>query len=242
MIAIAYLRSALYYVLLVTSLLLYSPIVFATKPLGYDWHWRAAYVWLWLHQQLVRYVCGLKLSVHGREHLPDKPAVLLIKHQSMLETLTTQLIFPRQTWVLKQELLSVPLFGWALAMLKPVHIDRGSAAQALKSVLRQGAARLQEGLWLVIFPEGTRVLPGQNGNWAKGGALLAKRAGAPVVPVAHNAGEFWLRHRFLIRPGVWQLHIGPPIETADASVEAVNEQARTWVESRMAELERDTAR
>ncbi len=180
--------------------------------------------------------CGLRYRVEGRENIPAGPAVILAKHQSAWETIAMQQVFPPQTWVLKRSLLWIPLFGWGLAFTRPVAIDRTAGKKALRQVIEQGKSRLHEGLWMVIFPEGTRVAPGEKGRYALGGAMLAKEASVPVVPVAHNAGEFWPKRGFSKRPGVITLSIGPVIETQDRTAAEVNREAEAWIEGRMAAL------
>jgi 1-acyl-sn-glycerol-3-phosphate acyltransferase len=150
---------------------------------------------------LCRYVLGIRYRVLGRENIPAEPSVVLAKHQSAWETVGLQEVFPPLVFVLKKELLRVPFFGWGLAAMKMISIDRAAAKDALKQVFDQGRERLAAGYWVVIFPEGTRVAPGETERYKPGGAHLAVRSGAKVVPVAHNAGEIWKRSSFAISPG-----------------------------------------
>ncbi len=161
---------------------------------------------------LLKHLCGLDYRVEGREHLPGGAAIILSKHQSAWETIAFQEIFPPQTWVLKRELMWIPLFGWALALLRPIAIDRSAGRKAIEQVIEQGRERLQSGIWVVVFPEGTRVAPGTRKRYGMGGAVLAAETGYPVVPVAHNAGSFWPRRGFLKRPGTVRVVIGPVID------------------------------
>jgi len=185
---------------------------------------------------LVRRLCGLDYIVEGREHLPSGSAIVLMKHSSAWETIAQIEIFPRQTWVLKRELMWIPVFGWVLPMLKPIAIDRRGGSAAVQQVLAQGRARLDEGLWVVIFPEGTRVPVGETKRYGLSGALLAAETGRPVIPVAHNAGEFWPRRGWLKRRGTVRVVIGPPIATAGLEPRAVNERAQAWIEGKVAEI------
>jgi len=181
--------------------------------------------------------CNLSYEVIGREHIPkDANGLIFCKHQSTWETYMLQCVFPPQTWLLKKELMSIPFFGWALALLEPVAIERKAGRKALKQLLDQGSQRLKDGRWVVIFPEGTRVAPGEKGHYMRGGAMLAKKTAYPVVPVAHNAGEFWPKGQFIKRPGVIQVRIGPMINTENVSVEGINQQAEDWIESNMKEI------
>ena len=180
--------------------------------------------------------CQLNYSVERTEPLPTRAAVVLSKHQSAWETIAFQLIFPPQAWVLKRELLWIPFFGWGLAASRPVAINRSSGARALEEVVRQGKKRLSEGRWVIVFPEGTRMRPGEHGRYNPGGALLATRAGAPVVPVAHNAGEFWPKRGFLKHPGTIRVSIGPVIETQGKRAKEVSTQAELWIEESMSRI------
>lgn len=186
--------------------------------------------------------CRIDFRVEGSAHIPVGPAIVMAKHQSTWETLALQLVFPPQVWVIKRELLWVPFFGWGLAMLRPIAIKRGSGRAALKQILEQGKDRLKKGLWVVIFPEGTRVAPGRRGRYGIGGGWLASHTGAAVVPVAHNAGQFWPRGGFLKRPGVIEMRIGPPIQSAGLSAEAVTAAVESWIEAEMEKLPGSGAR
>ena len=145
---------------------------------------------------IARHACGLDYRVEGRENLPAQPCVILSKHQSAWETLAFQTVFPPQVHVLKRELLWIPFFGWGLAMMSPIAIDRAKGRTALRQLARLGKERIAQGFWVVIFPEGTRVTPGTQRKYQSGGAWLAVQTGAPVVPVAHNAGVLHQRRDF----------------------------------------------
>jgi len=196
------------------------------------------FVVAWVDAQLwaLRALCGLDYVVEGREHLPRENTIVLMKHSSAWETLAQLRIFPDQTWVLKRELMWVPVFGWVLAFLKPIAINRKGGTAAVQQVVEQGRARLDEGLWVVIFPEGTRVPAGQTRRYGLSGALLASQVGRPVVPVAHNAGEFWPRRGLRKRRGVIRVVIGPPIPTAGRDPRAINEDAQRWIEETLERL------
>jgi 1-acyl-sn-glycerol-3-phosphate acyltransferase len=166
------------------------------------------------------------------ENLPDKPCIILAKHQSTWETFAFQAIFPTQVYVLKRELLWIPIFGWGLAMTSPIAINRASGREALKQLVSKGQARLAQGLWVVIFPEGTRMRPHQQGKYHIGGAWLACQTKTPVLPVAHNAGHCWPKG-FIKQAGVIKLHIGPAIATADLKADALNLKVEQWIEAQM---------
>ena len=192
--------------------------------------------WVPIMMWVIRHVLGIRYRVIGRENLPATASVVLSKHQSAWETIALQQILPPLCYVLKRELLRVPFFGWGLASIPGIAIDRAAGKDAMSQVVEQGRARLKEGLWVVVFPEGTRVAPGTSRRYKPGGAILAKRAGVPVVPVAHNAGEFWKRNAFIKRPGEIVVSIGPVITVKGEKAEAVNERAEAWIEAEMRRL------
>ncbi|HEY0842953.1 lysophospholipid acyltransferase family protein [Methylotenera sp.] len=193
--------------------------------------WARSMIW-WL-----RITCNIKHEIQGLENIPATPSIILAKHQSAWETLAFQAIFPTQVYVLKRELLWIPIFGWGLAMSSPIAIDRSAGREALKKLVAQGKARLSKGLWVVIFPEGTRKAPGERGKYHIGGAWLATHTETQVVPVAHNAGKFWAKNSFIKKPGVIQIHIGKPIQTVNVKTDALNSQVEHWIESEMATLD-----
>jgi 1-acyl-sn-glycerol-3-phosphate acyltransferase len=179
---------------------------------------------------------GIRYRVEGLEHLPSGSAVILAKHQSAWETIAFQQIFPPLSFVLKRNLLYIPFFGWGLALFSPIAIDRAAGREALRQIEEQGRRRLQQGFWVLIFPEGTRMPPGVQGKYQIGGAWLAAKAGAPVVPVAHNAGEVWPKNALLKRPGTITVRIGPPIATAGRKPAEVLAETEAWIETEMKRL------
>jgi 1-acyl-sn-glycerol-3-phosphate acyltransferase len=231
-----YFRSALYWLgmLVVTPVFAAIALLFFFLPPLTRYHiitgWARSMLW-WL-----KVTCGLSYEVKGRENIPDHPVVILSKHQSAWETLAFQEIFPAVCWVLKRELLYIPFFGWGLAMTSPIAIDRAARRDALKQVAQQGAARLKTGFYVVIFPEGTRTAPGTRGTYNPGGAFLAVQTRTPVLPVAHNAGEFWRKDSFLKYPGVVKVSIGPVMSSEGIKATALNKQAEEWIETEMTRL------
>ena len=180
--------------------------------------------------------CGIRYEVSGWEHVPKTPVVIMSKHQSAWETLAFQHIFPPQVHVLKRELLWIPFFGWGLALMSPIPIDRARGVSALRSIARRGRERLDQGFWVVVFPEGTRVAPGERRTYQLGGAWLAAASGAPIVPVAHNAGRVWPRNAFIKHPGIVTVRIGPPIESANRDPKVLNAMAEKWIEEQQKAL------
>lgn len=192
--------------------------------------------WARLVMRWLALSCKLRYRVIGRHNIPDHPCVILAKHQSAWETIALQEIFPPQIWVLKRELLWIPVFGWALWALQAIAIDRSAGREALKQLVEQGKDRLARGLWVVIFPEGTRIAPGKRGKYHIGGSWLASHTGATVVPVAHNAGEFWCKNSLLKQPGLITVSIGPAIETTGMKADELNRKVEEWIESEMPRL------
>jgi len=230
------LRSALFALGLVLVTPPYALVALATAPLPRMWRYRIISGWSRLVVRMAKTILGIDWQVEGRENLPSRPSVILSKHQSAWETMAFQLIFPPQVHVLKRELLWIPFFGWGLALMSPIAIDRSRGVAALRAMARRGRERLAQGFWVVVFPEGTRVAPGATREYHPGGAWLACASGAPVVPVAHNAGRFWPRNAFVKRPGTVTVRIGPPIDAANRDASTVNELARTWIEEQQATL------
>lgn len=230
------LRSTLFALALALITPPYSVIALASFPLPPLARFRIISGWSRVVIWLARKVLGIHYRVEGLERLPVKPAIILSKHQSAWETLAFQVIFPPQVLVLKRELLWIPFFGWGLALMSPIAIDRSRGSSALKRMLAEGKRRLAQGFWIAIFPEGTRINPGERGHYHSGGAWLAVKCGAPVIPVAHNAGRCWGRNAFIKRPGLITVLVGEPIAPGGLSAEALNSKVEEWIESRMAQL------
>jgi len=185
---------------------------------------------------LARWVLGIRYVVRGRENLPAIPAVILSKHQSAWETVAFLRLFPPVSPVIKRELLKLPFFGWAFRMLNPIAIDRSAGREALRQIVAQGRDRLAQGFWVLVFPEGTRVAVGGKGRYGIGGGWLAAETGAPVVPVAHNAGEVWPKNAFVKRPGTITVSIGPVIASSNKSAAEITREVEAWIETEMANL------
>lgn len=231
------LRSLLFLFSLVLLTPPYSLIALLTYPLPVMWRYRVISHWSQIALWLLRVLCGIRYEVRGREHISATPAIILSKHQSAWETLAFQQIFPPQVWVMKRSLLLIPFLGWGLAMLRPIAIDRDAGRAALKQVTDQGRDRLQRGFWIVIFPEGTRVAPGESGRYGIGGAWLATHTGTQVIPVAHNAGEFWGRNALRKLPGTITVSIGAPIDPAGLKPAELNEKVQAWIEAEMLNIQ-----
>lgn len=237
-----YARSGVYAVGQTLSTLVMGPLMVLATPLDFRWRYGLANTWVRFNLGVLRYVCGLRFEVHGAENIPLQNGVILCKHQSAWETLALQVIFPPLSFILKQELLKIPVWGWAMATQEPIAIDRQAKTAAIKQVLRDGEDRLQKGRWVVIFPEGTRVSPGERGKYNSSGAALALRAGCPIVPVAHNAGVYWAKNGFLKYPGTIQVHIGSVIFPAEGeNSTALMQRVEDWIEARMQDISESSA-
>ncbi len=227
------LRSALFNAGMILFAVVFAVVGLLVTP--FPFRMRYAFISQWARVTLwwLAVTCNLRFEVEGRDNIPVGAGIIFCKHQSAWETLALQRIFPPQVWLMKRELLWVPFFGWGLAMLEPIAINRSAGTRAIRQLVTQGTARLRAGRWVVIFPEGTRMAPGQRGTYHKGGALLAEKSGAPVVPVAHNAGEYWPKHGFLKKPGIIRVVIGPAIETVGVKANEINALAEQWIETQM---------
>lgn len=230
------LRSFVFLIIQSALTVVWSIISLLTFPFRPIMRYRIITMWSRIVIWLARVICGIGYEVRGAENLPQKPSIVLAKHQSAWETIAFEVFLPPQVWVLRRSLLRVPFFGWGLAMMSPIAIDRTAGMQALKQTLEQGRDRLAQGFWIVIFPEGTRVAPGTRGRYQVGGAWLAVRTGAPVVPIAHNAGLLWRKNAFLKFPGTITVSIGRPIDPAGLKPEELNRRVEDWIESEVARL------
>ena len=231
-----FIRSLIFFLLQLVITPLYALIAIFTFPFHPLTRYRIITGWALIMLWLLRVLCGIRMEVRGAGNIPKQPCIVLCKHQSAWETIALQKVFPPQVWVLKRELLWLPFFGWGLAMTSPIAIRRSEGREAIRQLLRQGKERLEQGFCVVIFPEGTRIPYGQRGKYKSGGALLGASSGAPVVPVAHNAGRLWGRKSFLKHPGVITMSIGAPIDPAGLKAEEINRRVEEWIETEIARL------
>ena len=231
-----YLRSLMFTVLLFLSVLPASIAIILVAPAGHAARFYIAVLWARFNLWSLRVICGLSYRVEGAEHIPDQNGIIYIKHSSAFETIVEFVVFPAQCWVLKRELIWIPIMGWALHLLKPIPIDRKAHSSAVRQVIRHGRQRLEDGLWVVIFPEGTRMPPGHTRRYGLSGAVLAADTGRKILPVAHNAGDFWPRRGLRKRAGTIRFVIGPPVETAGKTPHAINAEAKAWIDETMREI------
>ena len=232
----AVLRSCLFALVQLVITPVFAIISLLTFPFSRLTRYRIITTWTRLIMGAAASICGVRYRVIGLENVPREPCIIFCKHQSAWETMALQLIFPPQVWVMKRELLWIPFFGWGLAMLSPIAINRDSGSKALRHMAQQGRDRLDAGFFIVIFPEGTRIAPGQRGKYHPGGAWLTVKTGALALPVAHNAGECWRKNAFIKRPGLITVSIGPPISPAGLSAAQLNNAIENWIEGEMTRL------
>lgn len=184
----------------------------------------------------LKITCGLKYEVQGYENIPDESVIFMSKHQSSWETITFQLFLPPTVWVLKRELLWIPIYGWGIAMCNPIAINRKKGKAALTQLFEKGQARLDAGINIMIFPEGTRSTPGEEPHYRPGGALLAAKTGHKIIPIAHNAGYYWPKGQFKKHPGTIKLVIGKPIITKGKSASDILKETENWIEAEMLKI------
>lgn len=236
----AMLRSSLFSILLAGWTIFCGILVLCTYVLPEKPRFHSCYavcqMWRYGFMGMCHVILGFRYEVQGLENIPASAAIYLAKHQSAWETIALQIWTPPAVFVLKRELLYIPFFGWALWGLRMIWIDRSAGKSALEKIVTQGKKRLGEGLSIIIFPEGTRVAPGKMGRFKAGGAHLAARTGAPVIPVAHNAGELWPRNAFIKRPGKITVRFGPAIDPTGLGEAELNQRVETWIRDAMGEL------
>lgn len=229
-------RSTAWWLMLVLSTLVMGLPVMLVCALSYDAGYRTADLWIRFNLFSLKSLCGLDCRVEGREHIPDKACIVLAKHLSTWETLFLPTVLPRAVFVAKRSLARIPIFGWTIFLLRFIFIDRSAGRSAIAQMTEQSRTAIENGRWVVIFPEGTRRGLADPPDYRIGGAVVAVRLGAPVLPIAHDASAYWPRHGFIKRPGTVTLVIGPPIPTTGRKAEAVMADTRDWIETTMHEL------
>ena len=231
-----WLRSLFFQFYFFATVGIFATLCFLSFPFPYSIRFRFAKMWGYTMLWGGRVICGLEYSIEGEENIPDEPSVILIKHTTVFETYAQLAVFPPHTWVLKRELKRIPIFGWGLAAMRAIAINRGAGHSAVRQVIQQGTALLADGVWISIFPEGTRMPSGQTKRYGISGAALAKEAGCPIVPVAHNAGDLWPRRGLRKKPGLIRFCIGPQIDASDRPPKETNLIVQDWIETKMREI------
>ncbi len=234
-----YIRSSIFWVFHVFSLIpvVGSLLVFFWLPI--NMRYAIGSSWAKMNMYFLRWFCNLSYEIKGRENIPEQACLVISNHQSTWETMAFQHFLPDQLWVMKKELLRIPVFGWGLALMSPIAIDRSAGRRAIDQIVEQGEQKLQQGRWVIIFPEGTRIAPGAasfESKYKKGGFIFATRISHPVLPIAHNAGMFWPKHSFIKYPGVITVSIGEAFNAQGMEVDAVREKAEGWIKQELKEM------
>ena len=235
-------RSVIFAVIQTVLTIFFSVVALFSFPFSAHARYRLITGYNHLVLWFARWVLGIRYVIQGIEHLPVQPAIIMAKHQSAWETVAFLCLFPPISPVIKQELLKVPFFGWGFRLLNPIAIDRSAGREALKQIIKQGMEKLAMGFWVLVFPEGTRIAPGEKGRYGIGGGWLAAESGAPIVPIAHNAGEVWPKNAFIKRPGTVTISIGPTIDTVGKSAADLTREVEAWIETEMTRLPPAAAR
>jgi len=242
--ALAAVRSAIFFLFLVVTIVPWATVavIYSIFVHGERLYWVCA-GWLRVSVWGARVICGVRARVHGYENLPDSPVVMLPKHQSAWETLAFPSLMPHPLcYVFKRELLYIPFFGWAMARMDLIHIDRSKRAEAWSKVAEQGRRFMAQGNWVIMFPEGTRAPRGGQGKYKNGGTRLAVETGRPVLPVAVTSARCWPRKSFVLRPGVIDVSIGKPIPSTGRDADSLMREVETWIEAEMRRLDPEAYR
>jgi 1-acyl-sn-glycerol-3-phosphate acyltransferase len=232
-----YIGSTLLFIGIFTTATIIGILLITGMLTTFKFRWKLGYLWCAVIGWMTKVFCGLTFEVEGMEHIdPKQPVIFLSNHQSAWETLALRYILPPHSVVIKRELLYFPIWGWSLLTLKSIVINRKNQRASLRGLLEQGTRYLNEGLSVLIFPEGTRAGAREVLKFNVGGAMLAHKTGYPVIPVAHNAGDFWPRYSFFKYAGVIKVKIGPMIETQGRKVADINNDAENWIRQAMQEM------
>ncbi|MTW10349.1 1-acyl-sn-glycerol-3-phosphate acyltransferase [Pseudoduganella eburnea] len=231
---VLFLRSTLFMILMVVATVIWSGVCMLAAPLPYNKRYFVTSRWNVFIVWCAKWICGINYQFKGYENFPDSPAIILSKHQSAWETIFLLANLPRPlVFVFKKEILYIPFFGWGIALLRMIPIDRKQGKNAFKSVVAHGKRRLKDGQWIIMFPEGTRIPVGQAGKYKSGGTRLAIETGAVVVPIALNSGECWPKNSFIKKPGTVTVSVGKPISSEGKTPDELMEQVEQWIESEM---------
>lgn len=229
-----YIRSSIFWFFHVVSL---APVVSGLLLLFWapvNWRYAVGSTWAIMNIRFLKWFCNLDYKIKGRENIPEQASLVLSNHQSTWETLAFQDFLPNQLWVLKKELFRVPVFGWGLALLSPIAIDRSAGKKAIDQIVEQGQRKLDQGRWVIMFPEGTRIAPGVDSKYKMGGFIFATRMNHLVVPVAHNAGVYWPKHSFVKYPGTITISIGEAFNAEGMEPDKVKAKVEGWIKNELA--------
>ncbi|HSW68943.1 MAG TPA: lysophospholipid acyltransferase family protein [Gammaproteobacteria bacterium] len=233
-----FIRSLMFNTTMAVAIVIYSLLCILSFWLPFRYRYAMISAFTGAIIYILKIICRVDYHVHGLENIPaDRVGIVLSKHQSTWETFYLPTIFPHSAIILKRELLWVPFFGWGLSMVDPIAIDRKKKSSAMEQIIKKGKTQLEEGRWIIIFPEGTRIPYGKEGHYKAGGARLAVTTGYPVIPIAHNAGKFWPKRSFIKKPGTVQMVIGPLIETKGRTADQVMTEVKKWIETTIKQME-----
>lgn len=232
------LRSATYFIAMIVSIVVFGlAIVTVGLLLPLSARDRLAASWGSTNLWLMRVLCGIECRIQGKENLPEHAAIVMCKHQSTWETISLKsIIRPQQSWILKQELMRLPIFGWALAALPNIPIDRSAGHHAVKQIVTRGTELLDQDRVIIVFPEGTRTAPGEKRKYGIGSGLLAEKSGYPVVPIAHNAGVFWRRRGLKKYPGTIDMVVGEAFDPTGMKASEITRKVEEWIEAEVEKL------
>ena len=232
------LRSLLFLFGMAILTLIFGLLCLFTVFVPYTWRYQFIVTWSSLNLHWLKLTCGLSYKVTGVENIPQQTCIVMSNHQSTWETLAIGTIFPPLIWVVKKELLFIPVFGWGLALTHPIALNRKAGRKAVDQLVEKGIKKLKKGHWILIFPEGTRTPPGTKRKFKIGGALLAEKSAVPIIPVAHNSGNFWARKQLTKKPGVIELVIGPLVESKNKTAVQINQEVFDWISAERDKLEK----
>ena len=229
-----FIRSLLFLLVMITVTVIWAPICFLFAPLPYNQRYYATARWNVFMIWAAKVICGIRYQTKGFENFPDGPVIVLSKHQSAWETIFLLIATPRPlVFVFKKSITYIPFFGWAIALMRMIPIDRSKGKDAFAQVVVQGRNRLADGQWVIMFPEGTRIPVGQKGNYKGGGTRLAIETNTPVIPIALNSGECWPKNSFIKKPGLITVSVGKPIYPEGLTATELMQKVENWIEAEM---------
>ncbi|VAW69238.1 Acyl-CoA:1-acyl-sn-glycerol-3-phosphate acyltransferase [hydrothermal vent metagenome] len=231
-----YMRSTVFWLFHFVSMVLVVSTVLVFFWLPVNQRYAIGSSWAKMNMFFLRWFCGLSYEIKGRENIPKQASLVISNHQSTWETLSFQHFLPNQLWVMKKELFHIPIFGWGLALMSPIAIDRSAGKKAVDQIVEQGEEKLTQGRWVIVFPEGTRISPGVESKYKMGAFIFASRISHPVLPVAHNAGEFWPKHSFIKYPGVITVSIGEAFDASAMKPDEVKQKVEGWIRQELSEI------
>lgn len=231
-----YIRSSIFWLFHFVSMVLVVSLVLIFFWLPVNQRYAIGSSWAKMNMHFLRWFCNLNYEIKGKENIPDEASLVISNHQSTWETMSFQHFLPNQLWVMKKELFRVPIFGWGLALMSPIAIDRSAGKKAIDQIVEQGEKKLTQGRWVVVFPEGTRISPGVESKYKMGAFIFASRITHPVVPIAHNAGEFWPKHSFVKYPGTITVSIGESFNASEMDASEVKDKVEKWIRQELLEI------